>query len=606
MTQKSVSSSTAVGASPRAGAGSRRLLAGALVLLAAALPLAPVPDLFITQANYVGLYALVVLGLVLLTGIAGLTSFGQAAFVGIGAYATAYCTLTFGWSPWFTLFVGLGATGISAWLIGTITMRMSGHYLPLATIAWSIALYYLFGSVEALGKYDGLSDLPSIGLFGWDLGGSRAMYALIWLSVGLSAWGALNLLDSRPGRAIRALHGGVQMAEAMGVDSARLKVTVFVIAALLASVSGWLFAHLQRAVNPTPFGLEASLKYVIMLVAGGMSHVGGAVLGSSVMTLLQDQLQVLLPRVFGSAGNFEVIVFGLVLVLLLRFAPGGMWPAVGRWLPTRRIAVVPGATALPRRTPVPAGEVLLQVRGVQKRFGGLLAVDGVDLSVKAGEIVGLIGPNGAGKSTTFNLITGVLPPSGGEVQLRGRRIDGQAARAISRLGLARTFQHVKLIADMSVLENVALGAYQRAQVGVVAAVLRRDRRIEAAMLQEAARALHRVGLAELMYRPAGSLALGQQRLVEIARALCCDPAVLLLDEPAAGLRAFEKQALAVLLSELRDEGMGILLVEHDMEFVMKLTDHIVVMVFGRKIAEGSPQVIQTHPAVLEAYLGAAP
>jgi len=606
MTQKSVSPAAPVGASPVPGAGSRRLAAGALVLLAAALPLAPVPDLFITQANYVGLYALVVLGLVLLTGIAGLTSFGQAAFVGIGAYATAYCTLTFGWSPWITLFVGLGATGVSAWLIGTITMRMSGHYLPLATIAWSIALYYLFGSVEALGKYDGLSDLPSIGLLGWDLGGSRAMYALIWLSVGLSAWGALNLLDSRPGRAIRALHGGVQMAEAMGVDTARLKVTVFVIAALLASVSGWLFAHLQRAVNPTPFGLEASLKYVIMLVAGGMSQVGGAVLGSSVMTLLQDQLQVLLPRVFGSAGNFEVIVFGLVLVLLLRFAPGGMWPAVGRWLPTRRIAVVPEAKALARRTPVPAGEVLLQVRGVQKRFGGLLAVDGVDLNVKAGEIVGLIGPNGAGKSTTFNLITGVLPPSGGEVQLRGQRIDGQAARAISRLGLARTFQHVKLIADMSVLENVALGAYQRARVGVVAAVLRRDRRIEASMLQEAQRALHRVGLAELMHRPAGSLALGQQRLVEIARALCCDPALLLLDEPAAGLRAFEKQALAVLLSELRDEGMGILLVEHDMEFVMKLTDHIVVMVFGRKIAEGSPQVIQTHPAVLEAYLGAAP
>lgn len=592
MTQKSVSPSTA---------------AGALVLLAAALPLAPVPDLFITQANYVGLYALVVLGLVLLTGIAGLTSFGQAAFVGIGAYATAYCTLTFGWSPWITLFVGLGATGISAWLIGTITMRMSGHYLPLATIAWSIALYYLFGSVEALGKYDGLSDLPSIALFGWDLGGSRAMYALIWLSVGLSAWGALNLLDSRPGRAIRALHGGVQMAEAMGVDTARLKVTVFVIAALLASVSGWLFAHLQRAVNPTPFGLEASLKYVIMLVAGGMSHVGGAVLGSSVMTLLQDQLQVLLPRVFGSAGNFEVIVFGLVLVLLLRFAPGGMWPAVGRWLPARRMALVPGAAApLARRTPMPAGQALLQVRGVQKRFGGLLAVDGVDLTVKAGEIVGLIGPNGAGKSTTFNLITGVLPPSGGEVQLRGQRIDGRAAREISRLGLARTFQHVKLIADMSVLENVALGAYQRGQAGVVAAVLRRDRRIEAAMLQEAERALRRVGLAELMHRPAGSLALGQQRLVEIARALCCDPAVLLLDEPAAGLRAFEKQALAGLLSELRDEGMGILLVEHDMEFVMKLTDHIVVMVFGRKIAEGAPQVIQTHPAVLEAYLGAAP
>lgn len=249
---------------------------------------------------------------------------------------------------------------------------------------------------------------------------------------------------------------------------------------------------------------------------------------------------------------------------------------------------------------------LLEVRGLGKAFGGVKAVDGVGFSLEKGELLALIGPNGAGKSTTFNLITGVLPPSGGEVQLRGQRIDGRPAREISRLGLARTFQHVKLIADMSVLENVALGAYQRGQAGVVAAVLRRDRRIEAAMLQEAERALRRVGLAELMHRPAGSLALGQQRLVEIARALCCDPAVLLLDEPAAGLRAFEKQALAGLLSELRDEGMGILLVEHDMEFVMKLTDHIVVMVFGRKIAEGAPQVIQTHPAVLEAYLGAAP
>ncbi len=584
-----------------------RLALGLVLLIGAVLPFAPLPDFFITQANYVGLYSIVVLGLVLLTGIAGLTSFGQAAFVGIGAYTTAYLTTGFGWSPWLTLLAGLGVTGVSAWLIGVITMRMSGHYLPIATIAWSIALYYLFGSVEALGKYDGLADLPSIGLLDWSLGGSRPMFALIWITVGLGAWGLLNLLDSRPGRAIRALRSGAQMPEAMGVDTTRLKVTVFVIAALLASVSGWLFAHLQRAINPTPFGLEASLKYVIMLVAGGMSHVGGAILGSSVMTLLQDQLQVLLPMVFGGAGNFEVIVFGLLLVLLLRFAPGGLWPSIGRWLPGPGPRPVPATkAALPRRAPAPAGEVLLQVRGVQKRFGGLLAVDGVELAVKAGEIVALIGPNGAGKSTTFNLITGVLAPSAGEVVFRGQRIDGKPAREISRQGLARTFQHVKLIADMSVLENVALGAHLRADVGVVAAVLRRDREIEASMLQEAEHALRRVGLGDLVHRHAGSLALGQQRLVEIARALCCDPAVLLLDEPAAGLRAFEKQALAALLTELRAEGMGILLVEHDMEFVMKLTDHIVVMVFGRRIAEGPPQVIQTHPAVLEAYLGAAP
>jgi branched-chain amino acid transport system permease protein len=580
----------------------RRLLAA--VALALALPFAPVPDFWITQANYIGLYALVVLGLVLLTGIAGLTSFGQAAFVGIGAYATATLSGHHGMSPWLTLFVGLAITGVSAWVIGAVTMRMSGHYLPLATIAWSIALYYLFGSVEALGKYDGIAGLPAIGLFGWDLGHSRPMYLLIWSFVGLAAWGLLNLLDSRPGRSIRALKGGVQMAEAMGVDTARMKVIAFVIAALLASASGWLFAHLQRAVNPTPFGLNASLEVVIMLVVGGMSHVWGAVLGAAIVKLLQDQLQVLLPALVGSAGNFEVIVFGVLMILLLRFAPGGVWPWIARLWPRPAPRALPPALPLPKRPGAQAGELLLDVRKVQKRFGGLVAVDGVSLQVKAGEVVGLIGPNGAGKSTTFNLVTGLLPASGGEVLFRGQRIDGLASRQIARLGIARTFQHVKLIPTMSVLDNVALGAYLRAEVGVGAAILRLDRRAEASMQQEAARALQRVGLGELMHAEAGNLALGQQRLVEIARALCLDPALLLLDEPAAGLRAFEKQALATLLSELRAEGMGILLVEHDMEFVMQLTDHIVVMVFGCKIADGAPEAIQSNPAVLEAYLGA--
>jgi branched-chain amino acid transport system permease protein len=576
----------------------------AIALVVALFPLLPVPDFWITQANYIGLYALVVLGLVLLTGIAGLTSFGQAAFVGIGAYATAYLSSQHGLSPWLTLFVGLAITGVSALVIGVVTLRMSGHYLPLATIAWSIALYYLFGSVQALGKYDGIAGLPTIGLFGLDMGKSRPMYLLIWAFVGLAAWGLLNLLDSRPGRSIRALKGGVQMAEAMGVNTARMKVTAFVIAALLASVSGWLFAHLQRAVNPTPFGLNASLEYVIMLVVGGMAQVWGAMLGAVVVKLLQDQLQVLLPALVGSAGNFEVIVFGVLMILLLRFAPGGVWPWIAKLWPRPAPGPLAPAEPLPKRATAQAGELLLDVRKVQKRFGGLVAVDGVSLEVKAGEVVGLIGPNGAGKSTTFNLVTGLLQASGGEVLFRGQRIDGLQSREIARRGIARTFQHVKLIPTMSVLDNVALGAYLRAEVSVPSAILRLDRRIEASMQQEAARALKRVGLGELMHAEAGNLALGQQRLVEIARALCCDPALLLLDEPAAGLRAFEKQALAALLSELRAEGMGILLVEHDMEFVMQLTDHIVVMVFGCKIADGKPEAIQSNPAVLEAYLGA--
>jgi len=574
-------------------------------LCIALLPLLPVPEFWFTQANYIGLYALVVLGLVVLTGIAGLISFGQAAFVGIGAYATAYLGTHYGLSPWLTLLAGLAITGISAFVIGAITLRMSGHYLPLATIAWSIALYYLFGSIEGLGKYDGISGLPPISVLGFGLEQGRSMYGLIWLCVGASAWALLNLLDSRPGRAIRALKNGTQMAEAMGVDTARVKIVIFVIAALLASVSGWLFAHLQRAVNPTPFGLDPSLEYVIMLVAGGMAHIWGALLGSGLVKLLQDQLQVIMPALFGATGSFEGLVFGLVLILLLRFAPEGLWPWLSRLWPRAPRPSPDDAQgpALPRREPSAAGTMLLQVRGVRRQFGGLVAVDDVSFNVRAGEIVGLIGPNGAGKSTTFNLVTGLLRVNAGEVLLRGQRIDGRPSRRIACLGVARTFQHVKLIPTMSVLENVALGTHQRTRVGILAATLRLDRRREAAMMREAAQALRRVGLGEHMHAEAGSLALGQQRLLEIARALCCDPALLLLDEPAAGLRAFEKQALARLLAELRAQGMGILIVEHDMEFVMQLTDHIVVMVFGQKIAEGAPRDIQANPAVLDAYLG---
>ena len=579
----------------------RVLLIASLVLLAVA-PLV-LPEFQVTLLNYIGLASIVTLGLVLLTGIGGLISFGQAAFVGLGAYTTAVLTTQYGASPWLTLPAGLALTSIVSLFLGFITLRLSGHYLPLGTIAWGIAIYFVFGNLDVLGKYSGLAEIPPLTVLGWRFGDDRAFYYLIWTITLLALLAMRNLLDSRCGRAIRALRGRTMMAENFGVDTARLKIIIFVYAALLAAISGWLYAHFLRFVSPHPFDVNRSIDYQFMAVIGGSTELWGAVIGATLLTLLTQWLKDLLPKVMEQSGNFEIVVFGLLVIAMLHRTREGLVPYFARFMPADTQRPPAPAPPLPRRVQPHAGEPLLQLKAVSKSFDALAAVKDLSFDMQAGEILGLIGPNGAGKSTVFNLMTGVLAADDGEIHFRGERIDDRRGREIARCGLARTYQHVRLLQSMSALENAAIGAYLRGHEGFWSASLRLDRAEEAQLRREAADQLEWVGLGGRLFDAAGALPLGSQRMVEIARALCADPLLLLLDEPAAGQRYLEKQALAELLRALRRRGVSILLVEHDMEFVMGLVDRIVVMNFGEKLAEGSPREIRTNPAVVEAYLG---
>jgi len=568
------------------------------------------PAFYITLFGYVGLATLVALGIVLLTGISGQTSFGQATFVGLAAYTSTLLTRYEGMPPIAGLAAGLILTGTVAWLLGLITARLSGHFLALVSVAWGMSFFSLFGTLPFLHGFNGIGDIPPLSVGPFSAEDPRVNLGVIWAVAAIVMAISANLLDSRMGRAIRTLNGARLMGESVGIDTVRLSRTVFLVAALYAGVAGFLFAHFQRFISPTPFGLGSSIDYLFMVIIGGSESLWGAPLGAALVVVLRDQFTDWIPRLTGRAGDFEALVFSLVVIVLLQRAPAGLLPLLARLRPHRATMAGPEAEDdVPMRAQDGApnaaepGEELLSLEAISRNFDGLAAAHDVNFAVHANEIVALIGPNGAGKTTLFNLISGVLPPSSGRIRLFGAPAENLPPRAVAALGVARTFQHVKLLPARGVLENIALGAHLLGRAGLFRAMLRLDRAEEARLVAEARAQAVRLGLGAVLDMPAGDLPLGQQRVVEIARALCLRPRLLLLDEPAAGLRLPEKRLLATLLRQLRAEGMGVLLVEHDMDFVMRLADRVVVMDFGQKIAEGPPEQVRADPTVREAYLG---
>jgi len=593
-----------------------------LLLFLAGVALVPwiAPNAYIIQVGaFAGLYVMLATGLNLLMGYAGQVSLGHAGFYGLGAYISGVLGARFGVPALVGTAVAAAATGLLAYVIGIPTLKLRSHYLAMATLGVGILCHIAFIQLHWwTGGSSGLASIPPVRIGPWELASDRQYFTLIWVVTGLALWIALNLVNSRVGRVLRALGDSPVAAEAMGVDTAAYKLRVFVLSAVYASLAGSLYAHYITVISPEIFSFLFSVLLVLMVAIGGIGQFWGGVLGAVPLTILPEYLR--------AYGDFEVPIYGLVLILVMMFLPHGVGGLIerlaGRLAPRRAAVQSPkskvqnlglvsasaqSSVFSPRASPARGARdgPLLEVVGLSKRFGGVAAVTDCSFAVAAGEIVGIIGPNGAGKTTIFNIVTGVYGATRGEVRFRGRAIQGLPPYRIAALGLSRTFQNLQIFRSLSAVENVMVGCHMAARSGFLesALPLPRPRREERWALERALACLALMGLEGVEWAPAASLPFGQQKILEIARAVATGPVLLLLDEPAAGLNATEKAETARVIGRLRAGGISVLLIEHDMSLVMGVSDRVVVLNYGEKIAEGSPAEVREDERVVRVYLG---
>jgi len=586
------------------------LLGGAALLLL--LPLA-VPGNYELQLVNLGLISLiVVVGLNFITGYCGQINFAQAAFWGIGAYVTAILTLH-GVSFWLALPAAAVATGLCSLLLGVPTLRLRAYYLAMATIAFGEIVQLVLVHWEPVtGGTSGLRGVPSVSIAGFALTGHLRHYYFLLAWCALALWLSLRVRSSRLGRAMIALRDSEIAAEVMGVDTVRVKMLAFALSSIYAGVAGGLYVGTVNYVSPDLFSNTQAVLFFVMLVVGGVGSAVGAVIGTVALTVLPEALRFL--------NEWYMVLYGIGVILMITFLPDGLVSIARRFRMKQHAAHADAATeaGAVRQTsrdllfaqPAAAqakGDPVIAVAGVTMRFGGLSALDGVSLDVARGSVHAVIGPNGSGKTTFLNVLSGAYAAQEGSVLLDGVELIGRRPNAIARAGLSRTFQNIRIYKSLTVLENVMVGAAceRMPQHGAnTGAAGPSGQRMQEHDLREAAhQALRFVGLAEFAARPAGSLAYAQQRLLEIARAVATRPKVLLLDEPAAGMNPQESSRLMETIAALREAGITVIFVEHNVRLVMGVSDRITVFDFGKKIAEGTPMEIQNNAQVIEAYLG---